>query len=85
MKTYKDKVSGETLYVVPDQGPWSDQGITRYYKDKAMTIRHRRDGPAVEYADGRKVWCVDDVIITFITSNGKYKGSILLQDKLQGL
>jgi len=27
-----------------------------YYKDKAMKIRHREDGPAVEYADGYKEW-----------------------------
>jgi hypothetical protein len=27
-----------------------------YYKDKAMNIRHREDGPAVEYADGDKEW-----------------------------
>jgi hypothetical protein len=30
-----------------------------YYKDRAMTICHRLDGPAVEYADGYKEWCVD--------------------------
>jgi len=48
MKTYKDKVSGETLYVDLDQ-----DRIT-YYKDKAMTIRHRLDGPAIEGADEYK-------------------------------
>ena len=31
-----------------------------YYKDKAMTIGHRLDGPAVEWADGGKAWWVDD-------------------------
>jgi hypothetical protein len=31
-----------------------------YYKDRAMTILHRLDGrPAVEYADGGKLWYVD--------------------------
>jgi hypothetical protein len=30
-----------------------------YYKDRAMTILHRIDGPAVEYADGSKAWYVD--------------------------
>ena len=30
-----------------------------YYKDRAMTICHRLDGPAVEYADGSKAWYVD--------------------------
>ena len=29
------------------------------YKDKAMTIQHCTDGPAVEYADGSKSWWVD--------------------------
>ena len=27
-----------------------------YYKDKAMTILHREDGPALEYADISKSW-----------------------------
>ena len=30
-----------------------------YYKDKAMTILHRLDGPAVEWANGSKSWWVD--------------------------
>jgi len=30
-----------------------------YYKDRAMTIRHRLDGPAIESLDGSKAWCVD--------------------------
>jgi hypothetical protein len=29
------------------------------YKDKAMTKRHRIDGPAVEYPDGSKAWYVN--------------------------
>jgi hypothetical protein len=39
-------------------------GDKRYYKDREMTIRHRLDGPAIEYADGHKVWCVDDKYLT---------------------
>jgi hypothetical protein len=31
-------------------------GSKFYYKDKAMNIRHREDGPALEYADGDKEW-----------------------------
>jgi hypothetical protein len=27
-----------------------------YYKDKAMTIVHREDGPAIYYTDGSKSW-----------------------------
>ena len=34
----------------------NEYGDKYYYKDKAMTIRHREDGPAVEYADGSKEW-----------------------------
>jgi len=30
-----------------------------YFKDKAMTIYHRIDGPAFEAADGSKAWWVD--------------------------
>jgi len=30
-----------------------------YYKNKTMTILHRLDGPAVEYAHGYKAWFVD--------------------------
>jgi hypothetical protein len=29
---------------------------TLYYSDKAMTVIHREDGPAVEYANGDKEW-----------------------------
>jgi len=34
-------------------------GDKRYYKDRAMTIRHRLNGPAIEYANGHKEWYVD--------------------------
>ena len=30
-----------------------------YYKDRKMKNLHRNDGPAIEYADGGKEWCVD--------------------------
>jgi hypothetical protein len=33
---------------------------TFYYKDKEMTIRHREDGPAIEWADGTKKWYLND-------------------------
>jgi len=35
-------------------------GDKRYYKDKAMTMLHRTDGPAIEYTNGHKVWYVDN-------------------------
>ena len=34
-------------------------GNKRYYKDKAMTILHRLDGPAAEYANGSKAWYIN--------------------------
>ncbi len=37
----------------------NEYGDKYYYKDKAMTIRHREDGPAAEYADGCKFWFID--------------------------
>ena len=33
-----------------------DNNATFYYKDKAYIIRHREDGPAVEYSNGTKYW-----------------------------
>jgi len=30
-----------------------------YYKDRAMNIFHRLDGPAIEYTNGHKAWYVD--------------------------
>ena len=32
-----------------------------YYKDKEMTMRHRTDGPATEYARGDKIWYMNGV------------------------
>jgi len=34
-------------------------GTKRYYKDKAMNMHHRLDGPAVQYTNGYKAWLVD--------------------------
>jgi hypothetical protein len=34
-------------------------GSKFYYKDKAMTILHREDGPAVEWNDGSKYWRIN--------------------------
>jgi len=102
MKTYKDKVSGETLYVR------QSANYTEYFKDKAMTVLHRLDGPAFEAADVYKAWRVNDklhrlngpaiegkrhhkewwvdgVLITFITSNGRYEGPESLQNALNKL
>jgi len=35
-----------------------------YYKDREMTIRHRLDGPALEFTDGAKYWFVDGKELT---------------------
>jgi hypothetical protein len=34
-------------------------GDKYYFKDKQMKIRHREDGPAVEYTDGSKAWLIN--------------------------
>jgi hypothetical protein len=51
---YTDTVSGEELYI----------NVNRYsncyFKDKKMSIRHRLDGPAVEFVGGDKYWFVDN-------------------------
>ena len=33
-----------------------ESGNKFYYSDREMTIRHREDGPAIEWADGSKEW-----------------------------
>jgi|SRR6056300_2046676 hypothetical protein len=34
-------------------------GNTRYYSDRKMTILHREDGPAIDYASGFKEWWIN--------------------------
>ena len=36
-----------------------ESGNKAYYSDREMTILHREDGPAIEYANGSKVWYLD--------------------------
>jgi hypothetical protein len=31
-----------------------------YYKDRKMMLRHREDGPAIEYSDGYKIWFLNN-------------------------
>jgi len=48
-----------------EQYIWIDKyGDKFYYKDRAMSIYHRLDGPAIEYADGDKSWWVDGKRLT---------------------
>jgi len=35
-------------------------GNKLYYKDKAMTILHHEDGPAIEWAGGDKSWYINN-------------------------
>jgi hypothetical protein len=35
-------------------------GSKFYFKDKAMNILHREDGPAIEYASGTKAWVLNN-------------------------
>lgn len=48
--TYIDKVTGETLYME------TLRGVVFYFKDEAISIFHRVDGPAKKYDDGNEVW-----------------------------
>tara|TARA_R110000772_G_scaffold64176_6_gene143513 strand:- start:3100 stop:3348 length:249 start_codon:yes stop_codon:yes gene_type:complete len=34
----------------------TDNYRTQYFSDEAMTVLHREDGPAVEYANGDNAW-----------------------------
>jgi hypothetical protein len=56
MERYTDTISGEELYVKVGK---ARKVYKFYYKDKNKTIRHRIDGPAIEYADGSKAWYVN--------------------------
>ena len=53
MERYTDTISGEELYT---NTSLCDK---TYFKDKAMTIRHRIDGPAFELVTGSKAWYVN--------------------------
>ena len=55
MERYTDTISGEELYVntVSNRTKF-------YYKDRAMKILHRIDGPAFEGANASKEWYVDN-------------------------
>ena len=37
----------------------NDDGDKFYSRNKEMTIRHREDGPAIEYVDGYKAWYIN--------------------------
>ena len=53
MERYTDTISGAELYVK------NVGGNKMYYKDEAMTIYHRLDGPAYEGDSGYNAWWVD--------------------------
>ena len=36
-----------------------EDGTKLYYKDVEMNILPRTDGPAIEYYNGAKEWCID--------------------------
>ena len=37
----------------------NEYGYKYYYTDRKMKIRHREDGPAIEYANGDKSWYIN--------------------------
>ena len=42
----------------------NEEGTIRWYKDAKCKILHRENGPAVLYADGSKVWYINDNAMT---------------------
>jgi hypothetical protein len=42
----------------------TELGSKLYYKDRAMEILHRTDGPAFEWYDGDKYWYLDGKEVT---------------------
>jgi hypothetical protein len=40
----------------------NEDGDKFYYNDKAMKIRHREDGPAVEWRNGHKEWFLNGIL-----------------------
>ena len=42
-----------------------DDNTKKYYRDYDCTILHRRDGPAIENADGTKLYCLNGVQLTY--------------------
>jgi hypothetical protein len=55
-----------------------EDGSKYYYSDAAMTIYHRLDGPAIEYADGAKSWYIDDNCLTEEDFNRRTAKEIVL-------
>ena len=47
----------DTQYIKIDH-----EGNKFYYSDRAMVIRHKLNGPAVEWADGDKEWSVNGTL-----------------------
>ena len=52
-----EQIESETDYVLCEISPYGD-GSKRYYNEKGEY--HRENGPAVEYADGSKLWYIND-------------------------
>jgi len=40
----------------------NSDGDKYYYKDPEMTIKHRTDGPAMEFSSGYKAWYANGVL-----------------------
>ena len=43
-----------------DQYIETDGSETKYYSDREMTVLHREDGPAAEYASGYRYWYINN-------------------------
>ena len=53
-----------------------------YYSDKAMTICHREDGPAVEHASGDKAWWLNCKHLTEDQFNAHFTTLELTMDQI---
>ena len=40
----------------------TEDGDKYYHSDEEMSIRHREDGPAIEYSDGSKSWWINNTL-----------------------
>ena len=41
-----------------------ERGHKSYYFDREMKILHREDGPAIEYSNGNKDWCLNGEFVS---------------------
>lgn len=58
-RTSLNKTLNYTTNMTPQYIEIDENNNKSYYKDKAMEILHREDGPALEFGSGTKYWYLD--------------------------